>query len=240
MKKLFAILLMLSLLFAVSAQAETGAADVTFKGKTYHITLDEIKIDRGRLRLVIGGMTDSMTITPSFDILYAATPVPYYGDEALYADDKNIAVGKDFTFTFDRDTYPDKIMLVPTEEDQKPILFWENAAGSAQGDIPEEMIGKWKGIGTPKNGGTPIDLEVVINADGSGEYTFIQGTYIESFPFSIQNDSSSFSVDIPATSMLGSVAGTWALTDGVLLLDITSTFTGGGSYSYTAECVKSE
>ena len=111
---------------------------------------------------------------------------------------------------------------------------------AAEADFPEELVGKWTGTGTPKNGGTQIGLTILINADGSGEYSFDQGGYHESYPFTVSNDDSTFSVDIPATSMLGSVGGTWALEKGRLLLDITSVFASGGSYSYTAECVKAE
>ena len=101
-------------------------------------------------------------------------------------------------------------------------------------------MGTWQGVGTPKNGGHPIDLTITITAEGTGEYTFDQGSYHESYPFTLSNDDSTFSVDIPATSQLGSVGGTWALEGDTLKLDITSTFTGGGSYSYTAECQRAD
>ncbi len=243
MKKLFAILLALSLFFALPALAELGSADVSFQGKSYHVTLDGMEIRNGRLRLVIGGMTESFGIVPTangFELRYAATAVPYYGDKALYATDKDIAVGDKFTFSFNRDTLPDSIMLVPTEQEQEPILLWERKSSAADTAIPEKLVGQWRGTGRPKNGDSSIDLSVTINADGTGEYTFDQNGYHESWPFTITNDDSRFSVVIPATSQLGSVDGTWALEDDILKLDITSTFTGGGSYSYTAECKKAE
>lgn len=104
--------------------------------------------------------------------------------------------------------------------------------------IPEELIGTWQGIGTPKNGGTSIDLTITIEADGSGEYTFAQGKYVESYPFTVSHEDSTFAVDIPATSQLGKVAGTYALENDLLKLDITTTFPNGSTYSYTAECSK--
>ena len=104
--------------------------------------------------------------------------------------------------------------------------------------IPGELIGDWQGVGKPKNGGPSIDLTIHIEKDGTGKYTFDQAGYHESYPFTISQDGNRFSVDIPATSQLGSVDGTWEVKDGTLLLDITSTFTSGGSYSYNAECRK--
>ena len=104
--------------------------------------------------------------------------------------------------------------------------------------IPEELVGDWEGVGKPKNGGSPIDLTIHVEDDGSGEYTFDQAGYHESYPFTISRDGNRFSVDIPATSQLGSVEGTWELKNEILVLDITSTFTRGGSYSYIAECKK--
>ena len=108
--------------------------------------------------------------------------------------------------------------------------------------IPDGLAGEWRGTGTPKNGGPSIDLSARINADGSGEYTFIQDDYTESYPFTISSDESAFSVDIPADNTLGISAcgGTWTLEAGVLKLDITTTFASGGSFSYTAECEKAD
>lgn len=112
------------------------------------------------------------------------------------------------------------------------------ASDEEQTEIPSELVGIWEGEGKPKNGGPTIQLHVRVMSDGSGEYSFDQGTYHESFPFTIAREGNRFSVDIPATSYLGKVEGTWELQDGTLLLDITSTFTSGGSYSYLAECKK--
>ena len=108
--------------------------------------------------------------------------------------------------------------------------------------VPEALVGEWKGTGTPKNGGPSIDLSARIEADGRGEYTFIQDDYTESYPFAISSGGNAFSVDIPEDNYLGIARceGTWALEDGVLKLDITTTFASGGSYSYTAECKKVE
>ena len=115
----------------------------------------------------------------------------------------------------------------------------EETTGTGETDIPAEMAGKWQGTGTPKNGGTSIDLTVTINADGSGEYTFDQGGYHETNPFSISRDGNRFSVNTD-DSILGECEGTWELADGILTLDITSLLPNGRTYSYTAECTKAE
>ena len=240
MKRLLCIILTL-LLFALPALAELGSADVAFNGKQYTVTLESVQIKNGKLYLEMGGLAKTMAFTAN-GLDLAATAVPVYGEEQLIPDEKDILFGKDITYRFDKDTMPDMILLVPTDDSQEPVVLWENTAPEASegAAIPPELVGNWTGVGTPKNGGTTIGLTITIGEDGTGEYTFDQGGYHESYPFAISNDDSSFSVDIPATSMLGSVAGSWAYEDGVLKLDITSTFTGGGSYSYTAECVKAE
>ena len=107
---------------------------------------------------------------------------------------------------------------------------------SDDGAIPEELVGDWQGVGKPKNGGPSIDLTIHVEEDGTGKYMFDQAGYHESYPFTLSRDGKRFSVDVPATSQLGSVDGTWEVEDDVLKLDITSTFTSGGSYSYNAEC----
>ena len=112
------------------------------------------------------------------------------------------------------------------------------ASDEAETDIPAELLGIWEGEGKPKNNGTPIQLHVHVKSDGTGEYSFDQGNYHESFPFTLSREDNRFTVDIPATSYLGKVERTWEIKDGLLLLDITSTFTSGGSYSYLAECRK--
>ena len=120
------------------------------------------------------------------------------------------------------------------------LLCAFSALAEANAAVPDALVGEWRGTGMPKGGGPAIDLTATINTDGTGEYTFDQSGYHESYPFTISSDDSAFSVDIPADNTLGISAcgGTWALEDGILKLDITTTFASGGSYSYTAECEK--
>ena len=115
----------------------------------------------------------------------------------------------------------------------------EEAEETEEAAIPEEMIGTWEGAGIPPAGGSPIDLTVVINEDGTGEYIFIQGGYTENNPIEISYEGNSFSVNTD-DSVLNECVGTWELADGVLTLDITSTLASGATYSYTAELTMAE
>ncbi len=101
--------------------------------------------------------------------------------------------------------------------------------------IPAELVGTWKGTGIPKNNGTQIELEFKVNADGTGEYTFIQGKYRESQPIRISNRENRFSLNVVDNN---TCEGTYAYEDGVLTLDITTTFANGRTYAYTARCMK--
>ncbi len=115
----------------------------------------------------------------------------------------------------------------------------EEAEEAGEAAIPEEMIGTWEGAGIPPAGGSPIDLTVVINEDGTGEYIFIQAGYTENNPMDIAYEGTSFSVNTD-DSVLDECVGTWELADGVLTLDITSTLASGATYSYTAELTMAE
>lgn len=108
--------------------------------------------------------------------------------------------------------------------------------------LPEELVGLWVGTGEPKNGGNPIKLEITVNADATGEYTFEQAGYTESYPFTLEKKSSSFTVNIPANNKLGisNCSGTYEYADSKLTLHIKTNFSSGGSYAYTAICTKKD
>ena len=243
MKKLLAMLLILSLILCpLPALADQGMADVVMEGETYHLTLESVDIVDGKLTVAIRGFGDTLRWGANGPMV-AALPEAHYGDEIVTVSTVNMNVGAAFTFVFERDDLPDEIWMNSYDEGVEPALIWragdaEAPEETAAAPIPEALVGQWRGTGTPKNGGPAIDLSATINADGTGEYTFIQDDYTESYPFTISSDDSAFSVEIPADNTLGISAcgGTWALEGGVLKLDITTTFANGGSYSYTAEC----
>ena len=243
MKKLFAILITFSLLFCFfPALADQGEADVMMEGKTYRLTLDSVGIVDGKLNVAIEGFGDTLRWGANGPMV-AGIPEARYGDEIVHVSTVNMNVGAAFTFVFERDDLPDEIWMNSYDEGVAPVLIWRagDAAGSRDtAAVPEDLVGEWHGMGKPKGGGPAINLTARIEADGSGEYTFIQDDYTESYPFTISSDDSVFSVDIPADNFLGIARceGTWALDDGILKLDITTTFANGGSYSYTAECKK--
>lgn len=247
MKKLLAVLSMFILLFcALPGLADLGSADVVMEGETYHLTLQSVEITDGKLTVAIEGFGDKLRWGANGPMV-AALPEAHYGDEAITVSTVNMNVGAAFTFIFERDDLPDEIWMKSYDEDVAPVLIWRagDAAGSddtaeSSSAIPDDLVGAWRGTGKPKGGGPAIDLSARIGRDGTGEYTFIQDDYTESYPFTISSDDSAFSVDIPADNFLGisGCGGTWALENGVLKLDITTTFASGGSYSYTAECEK--
>ena len=107
--------------------------------------------------------------------------------------------------------------------------------------MPAELVGTWKGVGIPDNNdGSKINLVVRIDEDGTGEYEFEQAGYRESLPFSIDWKDNRFTVHVPINNVanIGICSGTWELKNGKLILDITTEFANGRTYSYTAECEK--
>jgi hypothetical protein len=108
--------------------------------------------------------------------------------------------------------------------------------------LPAEMTGTWTGTGTPAGSGSPIALTLTVSANGTGSYTFVQGDYTESYPFTLATEAGTFAVTIPPDNLLGITAckGTYALADGTLTLDITTTFATGRQYAYTAVCHKTD
>ena len=245
---LLALVLLLSFLPALAAD---GFVDVVMDGDTYHLTLTSVGIVDGQLTVTVEGFGDTLRMG-SKGWMVAAWPVAHYGAEAVRAGNVNAVVGGPFDFTFDRDTLPDEIWMDPYDDAEPEALIWQaddaavgtDDTGAAGVAIPDELVGEWRGTGTPDNGGTPIDLTVTVNPDGSGEYTFAQGGYTESYPFTVDYAGSRFSVSIPADNLLGISAcdGTWTLKDGRLLLDIATTFENGRVFAYSAECerVKAE
>jgi len=170
--------------------------------------------------------------------------------EAVEGSSRNIAdlstnryVGFTPIFDLPADTDLDQLTLV-VKDGQTGEIVWTKALAEIpsqpQANIPDELIGTWTGTGRPVGGGPEISLRMTVEADGTGEYTFEQSGYSESYPFSLASDGERFSVDIPADNQLGiaKVEGTYAYAGGVLSLAITTTFSSGRQFEYAAECVK--
>ncbi|MCL1806194.1 MAG: hypothetical protein FWG31_00655 [Oscillospiraceae bacterium] len=98
----------------------------------------------------------------------------------------------------------------------------------------EEYTGFWTGSVDD------ISLSFTVEADGSGVYTFEQSGYTESYDFTLEAGTETFSVQIPANNTLGiaSIEGTYAYTGGVMTLEVQTTFTTGRVFEYTVPCRK--
>jgi hypothetical protein len=137
-----------------------------------------------------------------------------------------------------------KAIIIDAEPETSPAS--EQASTSptesvkVNASIPKELVGMWKGSGKPVGGGSAISLDVAVNADATGIYTFEQAGYEESYPFILSSNNNSFSVSIPADNKLGISAcgGTYSYSDGVLTLNITTRFSSGRQFKYVAECTK--
>ena len=145
MKRLLAMMTILSILLALPALAAAGAVDVAMEGDTYHLTLKGVGIEEGKLTVTVEGFGDTLRIGPN-GWMVAAWPVAHFGDEAVRADNVNATVGGPFHFTFERDALPDEIWMDPYDEAEPEALIWENgdAVGEeAGGEIPEWLPGRW-------------------------------------------------------------------------------------------------
>ena len=81
-----------------------------------------------------------------------------------------------------------------------------------------------------------------VGMDGTGTYTFEQSGYYESYAFALKVESETFSVQIPKGNQLGIAAceGTYSYSDGVLTLEVQTTFANGRVFSYTVPCERVE
>ncbi|HNW85441.1 MAG TPA: hypothetical protein PKJ47_00685 [Candidatus Limiplasma sp.] len=244
MKKIFAVLLTFSLLFTLPALAADGAVDVVMEGATYHLTLTRVEVADGKLTLTAEGFGETLRMGAN-GWMIAAWPVAHLGDITVRAKTFSATVGGPFTFIFECDEMPDEIWMDPLDKAQAEVLLWQTGdpvGGGDEQEVADELAGNWHGTGAPNGGGPSIDLTVRVEADGTGQYTFAQDGYTESYPFTADWTNSSFSVTIPADNQPGisSCEGNYTLSDGKLLLDIVTTFANGRVFSYTAECEKEE
>ena len=100
--------------------------------------------------------------------------------------------------------------------------------------IPIEYIGSWEGSADG------IKLSFKIEPDGTGVYTFEQSGYTESYDFSLEVGTETFSVKIPSNNTLGivTIEGTYKYSDEKLILDVKTTFSDGREFKYTVPCRK--
>ena len=106
------------------------------------------------------------------------------------------------------------------------------SAALAASGIPKEYIGDWRGSADG------IYLSFSVDADGTGTYIFDQGSYRESYGFTLSVDSGSFAVQIPADNKLGIVSceGSYTYADDTLTLRVKTTMSGGRVFEYTVPC----
>ena len=247
MKKLFAIILALCLMLTCcSAMAENGSADITFEGKTYHLTYEGAEITDGRLVISVGGYGNTIAMRNNA-IVVVAKALAVVGGKTMNAESLRANATGIYTFEFDTDQMPETVLIAPYEDQDNPVVLWtaetagtEAAEEASSASIPAGMAGTWNGTGIPENGGPSNSLTVTVRDDGTGEYAFEQNGYTESNPISISAQDNTFTVTLADTSRLGKAEGSWSLTDGVLTLSITSTLPSGRTYSYTAECTRAE
>lgn len=124
MKKLMAIVMALSLLFALPAMADRGTAEVVMEGKTYHLTLNSVGIVDGQLNVVIEGFGSTLRMGAD-GMMVAGLPEAHYGDEIVQHATMNALVGGPFTFVFQRDDMPDSIWMKSYDEGVEPALIWQ-------------------------------------------------------------------------------------------------------------------
>ena len=103
-------------------------------------------------------------------------------------------------------------------------------------NILEEYIGHWAGsVGD-------INLAFSVESNGTGLYTFEQRGYFESYDFTLEAGTETFSVRIPEVNTLGigKVEGDYVYSDGMLILDVRTTFIDGRVFEYTVPCQRVE
>jgi hypothetical protein len=251
MKKLVSILIAMAiLLFNLSAYAGGESVSMPFENDTYNLALVSTEVVNGVLNVQVSGfgntmhMRDGKIVIPFW--VYAVSEGETYPSSSVTCDSSGIN-----TYTVECGNIPEEIYIYANEDEDHPVLLWKNpgtpetAQENSAADrtaIPDELIGIWHGTGTPVGGSNTITLEITVNADGSGVYTFDQAGYTESYPFTLESDNNHFSVSIPEDNYLGIVSceGTYTYEDGILSLHIITTFANGQPYEYTADCTKED
>ena len=231
MKKLISLAVVLCLILC-ALPAALAIDEGEYAWQTYTLTLTgvdtkpmfapgDMKADEHALAVSVEAPTEVVSDAALCDALYAQARL-VDADGTAYAPGALLSKENRLTFVF---ALPEGV-----EADSLAFQLAEVAATTAA--MPEEYVGDWQG--TAGN----ISLSFTVNPDGTGNYAFEQNGYSESYDFTMEAGADTFSVTIPEDNQLGIVSceGTYQYADGVLTLDIRTTFRNGREFSYTVPC----
>ena len=139
MKKLICLLLAAVLLMtmtAVSATAENGTAEFAFQGQTYRVTYEKSVITDGKLNVVISGFGSVLKIINN-EIVLAAWASAEVGGREIQAATVNVSGQGVYTYIFETDLMPDRVLLYPHEDSKNAVVLWVND-GSTPAPEPEK------------------------------------------------------------------------------------------------------
>ncbi len=250
MRRFFAAMLAAALLagFCACSLAENGEAQIVFGGMTYHFTLESIELSDGTLKVAVRGKESAPMA--GFAPQTPAACVAVFGDEEITARTVRVEVRNSlptYTYIFEKAAAPESILLLPNGSKTGSVVIWEEGdavpvtEGKAEGkgtetqaaepdpDIPAGIVGEWFGTAVPgANNSAPnaseLDLEMVIRADGNGEWTAVRGGTAERFPLKIEMDGDNifFDLSLPEDNSMGakSVDGRIRIKNGWLKVSV--------------------
>lgn len=107
-------------------------------------------------------------------------------------------------------------------------------AAPAEPEAKPTLAGTWKGPCKGPNG--PFDMVVEIDENGNGIMTFLQkGNPVMMLPCSFNQSLNRLSINFKANG-LDRIDADYTLSGDTLSITMDEYFTGGGKYTYTAEC----
>ena len=120
-------------------------------------------------------------------------------------------------------------------------LVYESVTVETTSDPAEvqTLSGVWKGTSKEKGTGTKYDLSIDINEDNSGVMRFSYNGQRLVFNCKFSETGTRLTIYIPAGSVgLKDISATYAVTDGVMRISMTFSYTSGGSQQYSCELQK--
>lgn len=234
MKKMMRILAICLLVLALPLTGALAITSGNYEWEGYSIALTDVEL--APMLQPAGMQADERAVSLTFEV-----SEELWKDEAqsqaLYAQAKLLAS--------DGVTYAP---LASMRGNEKPVLVYcyavpevldveamtlvfEDAAA-----LPAEYVGSWRG---EANG---IALAFTVAADGTGEYTFHQGGYSESYPFALNAGDNTFIVAVENGSKAGiaTAEGSYTYADGILTLTVNATLESGRIFTYTVPCERVE